>query len=72
MFIAIGLFGLGPVELGIILFVILLIFGPKRLPEMGKAIGRTIRELRKTSEGKDEEEEEEEEKEKVARKKKKG
>jgi sec-independent protein translocase protein TatA len=41
------LFGLGPTELGIILLVVLVIFGPKKLPEMGKAIGESIRELKK-------------------------
>jgi sec-independent protein translocase protein TatA len=43
-----ALFGLGPMELGIIVLVILLLFGPKRLPEMGKAIGQTIKEMKKT------------------------
>ncbi len=55
-----AIFGLGPTELFIILFVIILLFGPKRLPELGRGIGKTIRELRKAQEGKDEEEEEEE------------
>ncbi len=40
------MFGLGPAELLIILFVVLLIFGPKKLPEVGRAIGRGIREFR--------------------------
>jgi sec-independent protein translocase protein TatA len=52
-----AIFGLGPTELFIIVFVIILLFGPKRLPELGKGIGKTIRELRKAQEGKDEEEE---------------
>lgn len=50
---------LGPIgwpELIIILFVVLLLFGPKRLPDMAKAIGQSVRELRKSAEGKDEEE----------------
>nr|BBH93725.1 hypothetical protein KTA_19240 [Thermogemmatispora argillosa] len=34
-------------DLVIILIVALLIFGPKRLPEMGSAIGKSIREFRK-------------------------
>jgi|Deesub1362A_J573_1020465.scaffolds.fasta_scaffold02261_2 sec-independent protein translocase protein TatA len=59
-----AIFGLGPTELFIIVFVIILLFGPKRLPELGRGIGKTIRELRKAQEGKDEEEEEEEKKEK--------
>ena len=40
------MFGLGPTELLIILGLVLIIFGPKRLPEMGRAIGRGIREFR--------------------------
>lgn len=36
-------------ELLIILIIALLIFGPKKLPEVGKSIGRAIREFRRTS-----------------------
>jgi sec-independent protein translocase protein TatA len=41
---------IGPIgiwELLIILVVILLIFGPRRLPEMAKGIGQSVREFRK-------------------------
>ena len=41
------MFGLHMPELIIILVVALLIFGPKKLPEMGKAIGSSIKEFRK-------------------------
>lgn len=41
------MFGLHMPELIIILAVALLIFGPKKLPEMGSAIGRSIKEFRK-------------------------
>ena len=44
-----GLPNIGPLELIIILAIALLIVGPGRLPEMGSAIGRTIREFRKAS-----------------------
>ena len=37
-----------PVHLVIILVVALLIFGPKRLPEIGSGIGKTIKEFRKS------------------------
>ena len=37
---------IGPWELAILLIVVLLVFGPKRLPEMGKSIGRGIREFK--------------------------
>jgi sec-independent protein translocase protein TatA len=41
------MFGLHMPELIIILVVALLIFGPKKLPEMGSAIGKSIKEFRK-------------------------
>jgi TatA/E family protein of Tat protein translocase len=44
-----GLPNIGPLELIIILAVLLLVVGPRRLPEMGQAVGRTIREFRKAS-----------------------
>ncbi|HZD59434.1 MAG TPA: twin-arginine translocase TatA/TatE family subunit [Anaerolineae bacterium] len=49
---------LGLPELAVILFIVLVIFGPKKLPEMGKAIGQSIRELKKATEAKDEEKQE--------------
>ena len=36
-------------ELIVILSIALLIFGPKKLPEVGRSIGRALREFRKTS-----------------------
>lgn len=39
------MFGLQPLHLIVILIVALLIFGPSRLPEIGKALGKTIREF---------------------------
>lgn len=41
------MFGLGPTELIIIAVIIILIFGAKRIPEIGKGIGGAIREFRK-------------------------
>ena len=41
------MFGLGVQELLIILAILLLIFGPKKLPQLGSAVGRTIRGFRK-------------------------
>jgi sec-independent protein translocase protein TatA len=40
---------IGMPELLIILAIALLIFGPKKLPEVGKSLGRAIREFRRTS-----------------------
>ena len=44
-----GLPNIGPVELIIILVIALLILGPGKLPEVGSAFGKTIREFRKAS-----------------------
>lgn len=38
--------GLGPMEVIGILVLALVVFGPKRLPEMGKSIGKAIREFK--------------------------
>jgi len=50
------MFGLGVQELLIILAILLLIFGPKRLPQLGNALGRTIKGFRKGVEESDEKE----------------
>ena len=41
------MFGLGPTELIIIAVIILLIFGAKRIPEIGKGLGGAISEFKK-------------------------
>jgi sec-independent protein translocase protein TatA len=45
---------IGPWEIAILLVVVLLVFGPKRLPEMGKSLGRGMREFKQSVTGKDE------------------
>lgn len=40
------MFGLGPWELVLIAVILLLLFGAKRIPEIGKGLGGTLRELR--------------------------
>ena len=40
------MFGLGPTELIIIAIIVLLIFGAKRLPDIGKGLGGAIKEFR--------------------------
>jgi sec-independent protein translocase protein TatA len=42
-------FNIGPFELILVLIVVLIIFGPGKLPDIGNAIGRGIREFRKAS-----------------------
>ena len=60
------IFGMGVPELLIILAVILLIFGPKNLPKLGSALGKTVKNLRDgMGAGKDVEEAEDEEEEVV-------
>lgn len=48
-------FGIGPMELGLVALVVLLLFGPKRLPQLGKSIGKTVKAIRDGVDGKDEE-----------------
>ena len=43
------MFGLGPQEVILILVIALIIFGPKRLPEIGRSIGNGLREIKKAS-----------------------
>ncbi|EYB66843.1 twin arginine-targeting protein translocase [Deinococcus phoenicis] len=42
---------IGPGELLVILLIALLVFGPKKLPELGKSLGAGIREFRKGTQG---------------------
>ena len=44
---------IGPLEIAIVLVIVLIIFGPKRLPELGRSMGRGIREFRSSVTGKD-------------------
>ena len=39
----------------VIILILLLVFGPKRLPEMGRSLGRGMREFKDSITGKDEE-----------------
>lgn len=43
------MFGIGMQELVIILILALIIFGPGKLPDVGKAIGKSIREFKTAS-----------------------
>ena len=42
---------IGPLEIGIVLIIALIVFGPKRLPELGSSLGRGIREFKETIAG---------------------
>ena len=40
------MFNIGTTEIIIIFLIVLVIFGPRRLPEMGKSIGKALREFK--------------------------
>ena len=44
---------IGPLEIVIVLVIVLLIFGPKRLPQLGRSLGRGMREFKDSVTGKD-------------------
>lgn len=46
--------GLGVPELVVILLIALLVFGPKNLPKLGSALGKTVKNVREGMEGEDE------------------
>jgi sec-independent protein translocase protein TatA len=53
------LFGpVGPMEMLLIILIVVLIFGAKRLPELGKSLGEGIRNFKKSVSGKESEEKE--------------
>ena len=47
-------FSVGPTELIIVLVIVLIIFGVGKLPEIGGAMGKAIREFRSSQSGQDE------------------
>jgi len=49
-----NMFGFGMPELIIILVIVLVVFGAGRLPEIGGALGKSIRNFKRSSDGKDE------------------
>jgi sec-independent protein translocase protein TatA len=50
---------IGPLELIIVLVIVLVIFGPKRLPGLGRSLGSGMREFKDSVTGKDKDEERE-------------
>ncbi len=44
-----NIFGIGIQEIAVIVLLALLIFGPKRLPQLGKTIGKTLKGLQTAS-----------------------
>ena len=46
---------IGPMEIAIVLIIALIVFGPSKLPELGKSAGKGFREFKDSVTGKDEE-----------------
>jgi sec-independent protein translocase protein TatA len=46
--------GLGPMELALILIIVLVIFGAGKLPQIGEALGKSIKNFKRASDGRDE------------------
>ncbi len=42
---------IGPAELLVVLLVALVVFGPRKLPELGKSLGNGLREFRRSTQG---------------------
>ncbi len=61
-------FRLGPLEIGLILVIVLIVFGVGKLPQVGGAIGKGLRSFRRAQSGEDEEEEGEKPKRKTSEK----
>lgn len=51
---------IGPLEILVVLIIALVVFGPKRLPELGRSLGKGIREFRGSIGGDTDEDEDEE------------
>jgi sec-independent protein translocase protein TatA len=48
--------GIGPLEIIIVLIIVLIIFGPKRLPDLGRSLGKGMREFKDSVTGRDKDE----------------
>ena len=57
---------IGPLEIAIVLIIALLVFGPKRLPELGKSVGKGIREFKGSISGDNDDDEKPDEKAQIA------
>jgi sec-independent protein translocase protein TatA len=49
---------IGPLEIVVVLIIALIVFGPKRLPELGRSLGKGIREFRGSVTGESDDEDE--------------
>jgi sec-independent protein translocase protein TatA len=53
-------FQIGPGELIIVLVIALIVLGPKRLPEVGRSLGKGMREFKESISGRDHDDEDDE------------
>jgi sec-independent protein translocase protein TatA len=51
-------FNVGPMELIVVLVIALVVLGPKKLPEVGKSLGKGMREFKESIAGRDDDAEE--------------
>jgi sec-independent protein translocase protein TatA len=58
-------FQVGPLELVVVLAIALIVLGPKKLPEVGRSLGRGMREFKSSLSGEPEEDEKPEQPEKA-------
>jgi sec-independent protein translocase protein TatA len=58
-------FQVGPLELVVVLAIALIVLGPKKLPEVGRSLGRGMREFKDSLSGEHEEDEKDEKAEKA-------
>ena len=49
---------IGPLEIVVVLIIALIVFGPKRLPELGRSLGKGIREFKDSVTGNDDDDDE--------------
>jgi sec-independent protein translocase protein TatA len=49
---------IGPLEIIVVLIIALIVFGPKRLPELGRSLGKGIREFRGSLSGENDDDDE--------------
>ena len=49
---------IGPLEIGLILVIVLVVFGPKRLPDLGRSLGSGMREFKDSITGKSKDDDE--------------
>jgi sec-independent protein translocase protein TatA len=45
----------GPLEIGVLLLIALIVFGPKKLPDLGRSLGKGLREFKGSISGDDDE-----------------